>query len=426
MRLPASISSRSASEGGCEPTARSTLRRMTLRPMASTSRRARSGRSTVIRRRRRAPGTGGCTTRPGGMPTSAATCRLPSSARSSPRSRASGRWPAASAPTGSRRQRNARFGENDMTMRHVGGEAEARAVALAGRRSGKSLREIAIEIVRRGAGGGRLAWRQLDAGEGEAACARRMCRIGRGAGGRRLPNAMTVEQVAHHTPITRAGGAKLRYRGRRNAFITVAERDPMLSHALTRRLMNHAPPNDVTGGYAANRTSAQLCGPAQKIANRIDELLAPRPGTPSCIVPPGDRRIDGHGLSVPVVDCVTGAFDASNTDRLPSRHPPLGSTPRFLPSGTEIMSEAEPLGLYRLRTQDGRHGHGGDPDRRRLFLEAIARRSPGYRQDRRQRRRRIGQTTGGRPPGATERYIPASQPGSTPVSHLLLRRSARR
>ena len=47
----------------------------------------------------------------------------------------------------------------------------------------------------------------------------------------------------------------------------------MLPHALTKRLVNHAPPNDVTEGYAADWTIAQLRGPAQRIADRIEELM---------------------------------------------------------------------------------------------------------------------------------------------------------
>ena len=45
-----------------------------------------------------------------------------------------------------------------------------------------------------------------------------------------------------------------------------------LPHALTKRLVNHAPPNDVTEGYAADWTIGQLREPAQHIANRIEEL----------------------------------------------------------------------------------------------------------------------------------------------------------
>ena len=47
----------------------------------------------------------------------------------------------------------------------------------------------------------------------------------------------------------------------------------MLTHALTKRLVNHAPPNDVTEGYAADWTIAQLREPAQRIADRIKQLM---------------------------------------------------------------------------------------------------------------------------------------------------------
>ena len=73
--------------------------------------------------------------------------------------------------------------------------------------------------------------------------------------------------------ITEAGGAKFWYHALRNCFITVAERDLMLPHTLTKRLVNHAPPRDVTEGYAAAWTIAQLREPAQRIADRIELLM---------------------------------------------------------------------------------------------------------------------------------------------------------
>ena len=66
--------------------------------------------------------------------------------------------------------------------------------------------------------------------------------------------------------IGAACGTKFWYHGLRNAFITVAERDLLLPRALTKRLVNHARPGDVTEGYAADWTIAQLRGPAQQIA----------------------------------------------------------------------------------------------------------------------------------------------------------------
>ena len=59
----------------------------------------------------------------------------------------------------------------------------------------------------------------------------------------------------------------------RYCFITVAERELMLPPTLTKRLVNHARPNDVTEGYAADWTVGQLRAPAQKIADRIEALM---------------------------------------------------------------------------------------------------------------------------------------------------------
>ena len=47
----------------------------------------------------------------------------------------------------------------------------------------------------------------------------------------------------------------------------------MLPRSLTKRLVNHARPGGVTEGYAADWTVEQLRGPAQRIADRIDELM---------------------------------------------------------------------------------------------------------------------------------------------------------
>ena len=82
-------------------------------------------------------------------------------------------------------------------------------------------------------------------------------------------------QDPHHLygPIGKAGGAKFWFHGLRNSFITVAERELMLPPSLTKRLVNHARPNDITQGYAADWTIAQLRGPAQRIADRIEELM---------------------------------------------------------------------------------------------------------------------------------------------------------
>jgi len=82
-----------------------------------------------------------------------------------------------------------------------------------------------------------------------------------------------VEELhRHYEAIGRAGGAKFWFHALRNCFITVAERDLMLPRSLTKRLVNHARPNDVTEGYAADWTVEQLREPAQRIADCIDTL----------------------------------------------------------------------------------------------------------------------------------------------------------
>ena len=84
--------------------------------------------------------------------------------------------------------------------------------------------------------------------------------------------------------ISEAAGTRFWFHGLRNAFITVAERELMLPRSLTKRLVNHARPSDVTEGYAADWTVEQLREPAQRVADRIDELMAmevPGSGTDS-------------------------------------------------------------------------------------------------------------------------------------------------
>ena len=82
-----------------------------------------------------------------------------------------------------------------------------------------------------------------------------------------------VKLTYFHRRISEAGGARFWFHGMRNCFITVAERELLLPHALTKRLVNHAPPNDVTEGYAADWTIGQLREPAQRIADRIEALM---------------------------------------------------------------------------------------------------------------------------------------------------------
>ena len=47
----------------------------------------------------------------------------------------------------------------------------------------------------------------------------------------------------------------------------------MLPPSLTKRLVNHAWPNDVTERYAADWSIGQLRETAQRIADRIDALM---------------------------------------------------------------------------------------------------------------------------------------------------------
>ena len=58
----------------------------------------------------------------------------------------------------------------------------------------------------------------------------------------------------------------------------------MLPRSLTKRLVNHARPGDVTEGYAADWTVEQLREPAQRIADRVDDL----------IIGPAERAVGAH------------------------------------------------------------------------------------------------------------------------------------
>ena len=83
-----------------------------------------------------------------------------------------------------------------------------------------------------------------------------------------------VEELFHlYGRISRVAGTKFWFHGLRNAFISVAERELMLPRSLTKRLVNHARHADVTEDYAADWTIRQLREPAQRIADRIEELM---------------------------------------------------------------------------------------------------------------------------------------------------------
>ncbi len=75
--------------------------------------------------------------------------------------------------------------------------------------------------------------------------------------------------------IERHGGKPFWFHAMRNCFITVAFRELLLPESLVKRLVNHRRPSgDVMQGYAADWTLEQLRGPAQRIADRIDEIIA--------------------------------------------------------------------------------------------------------------------------------------------------------
>ena len=82
---------------------------------------------------------------------------------------------------------------------------------------------------------------------------------------------VTLQQL--NARIGEAGGAKFWFHALRNCFITVADRELMLPTSLTKRLLNHARPKDVTESYASDWTQEQLRQGAQRIADRIDELI---------------------------------------------------------------------------------------------------------------------------------------------------------
>ena len=80
---------------------------------------------------------------------------------------------------------------------------------------------------------------------------------------------------ALYRSIERHGGKSFWFHAMRNCFITVASRDLLLPESLVKRLVNHRRTGgDVTQGYAADWTLEQLRDPAQRIADRIDELIA--------------------------------------------------------------------------------------------------------------------------------------------------------
>ena len=97
-----------------------------------------------------------------------------------------------------------------------------------------------------------------------------------------------LEGMQHlNARIGEAGGARFWFHALRNCFISVADRDLMLPPSLTKRLVNHARPQDVTEGYAADWTMERLRDAAQRIADKIDEFI---PARGPCGLRPGTVR----------------------------------------------------------------------------------------------------------------------------------------
>ena len=98
----------------------------------------------------------------------------------------------------------------------------------------------------------------------------------------RISRSGRVADLSHmYEAISRTGGARFWFHAFRNCFITVAERDLLLPLSLTKRLVNHARPSDVTEGYAADWTIGQLREPAQRIADRIEQLMHQKAAPPA-------------------------------------------------------------------------------------------------------------------------------------------------
>ena len=57
----------------------------------------------------------------------------------------------------------------------------------------------------------------------------------------------------------------------------MAVRDLKLPESLVKRLVNHAPPHDVTEGYAAEWTREELREASQRIADRVEALALGEP-----------------------------------------------------------------------------------------------------------------------------------------------------
>ena len=73
--------------------------------------------------------------------------------------------------------------------------------------------------------------------------------------------------------ISETAGAKFWFQGMRNCYLAVAERELLLPSSLTSRLLNRAPVGGIAAGHPEDWTIEQLRRPAQRIANKIEELV---------------------------------------------------------------------------------------------------------------------------------------------------------
>ena len=82
-----------------------------------------------------------------------------------------------------------------------------------------------------------------------------------------------LKEIKHlYGQISVAGGAKFWLQGMRNCYLAVAERDLLLPSSLTSRLLNRAPVGGIAAGHPEDWTTEQLKAPAQRIADRVEEL----------------------------------------------------------------------------------------------------------------------------------------------------------
>lgn len=81
------------------------------------------------------------------------------------------------------------------------------------------------------------------------------------------------ESAGFYDEISQKSGTRFWFHGLCNTFITVAERELMLMFLPTELLLNHIRLQDVTVNYVADWSVEQLREPAQRVADRIDQLM---------------------------------------------------------------------------------------------------------------------------------------------------------